>query len=360
MQLACLLLGGCFCFPGSNETSEQLPDKLPPPSNLLTHSTMDYDYMDVIYTDADGVKGKKRVPVQISDQELVRPDISQTWRDITLLNPIYYNEKKSRCQITLRMCLFQLLERVDALIRWAPGGEGYCTISVATAVGGGGKGRISRNITEEADFTRPINLISEFAGYGRELKEIKNGHFCKSLESITLPESVTTIGDTAFHCCTSLKSVTLPNSVKRIEMVAFHKCTSLVSITLPDSVKWIASFTFCRCSSLKSIKIPNSVMKIGRRAFSECSSLTSITLPNTLETIGVHAFSKCPSLTSINIPDSVKKIKDSAFSGCTSLESITLHPDTEVAENAFPPDVKIIRKRKLKEYTLKKAKKIKK
>jgi len=145
--------------------------------------------------------------------------------------------------------------------------------------------------------------------------------------SITIPDSVTTIGSSAFSGCTSLTSVTIPDSVTEIGYYAFYGCTSLTSVTIPDSVTTIGWYAFYGCTSLTSVTIPDSVTTIGEGVFRECTSLTSVTIPDSVTTIGSSAFYGCTSLTSVTIPDSVTTIEDYAFSGCTSLESVTI-PDS--------------------------------
>ena len=193
---------------------------------------------------------------------------------------------------------------------------------------------------------------------------------CKDLMSVTIPESVTSIGWYAFSSCSSLTSisvsennpnycsvdgilydkakttiiripkailgnVTIPNGVTRIERYAFWGCDSLTSITIPDSVTSIDDGAFS-CTSLTSITIPNSVTSIGSYVFQACTSLTSITIPDSVTSIGSYAFGNCSSLTSITIPNSVTSIGSYAFGDCGSLTSITI-PDsvTSIGEGAF-------------------------
>ncbi len=139
---------------------------------------------------------------------------------------------------------------------------------------------------------------------------------------IKFDNTITKIGHRAFYNCTSLTSVTIPNSVTSIGgESAFEDCELLTSVTIPDSVTEIGEWAFCRCSSLTSVTIPDSVTSIGSDAFGECTSLTTITIPNSVTSIGEAAFYACSSLTSVTIPDSVTSIGEVAFGECTSLKA---------------------------------------
>ena len=146
----------------------------------------------------------------------------------------------------------------------------------------------------------------------------------KTENNYSIPDSVTSIGNSAFSGCTSLTSVTIPNSVTEIHSCAFEGCTSLKTVTIPNGVTYIGSGTFRGCTSLTSITIPDSVTSIGGGAFEDCISLTNITIPNSVTYIYDDAFSDCTSLKSITIPDSVTYIGGETFRGCTSLTAINV------------------------------------
>ncbi|WP_294747291.1 leucine-rich repeat domain-containing protein [uncultured Prevotella sp.] len=156
------------------------------------------------------------------------------------------------------------------------------------------------------------------------------------LISITIPNSVTSIGENAFAFCSGLTSVTIPNSVTSIGKKAFYGCFGLTSVTIPNSITSIGSGVFQSCSGLTSIVIPNSVTSISEDAFYGCSGLTSITIPNSITSIGDYAFAHCSGLTSVSIPNSVTSIGRAAFQECFSLASISIpNSVTSIQESAF-------------------------
>ena len=160
--------------------------------------------------------------------------------------------------------------------------------------------------------------------------------FDKAIKSVSIPDSVTSIGEKAFWNCTSLASVVISDSVMSIGNGAFSDCTSLASVTIPDSVTSIGARAFYNCMSLASVNIPDSITSIGGSSFSRCTSLAGVTIPDSVTSIGDSSFSGCDSLASVNIPDSVTSIGDGAFSGCTSLASVVI-PDsvTSIGNSAF-------------------------
>ena len=177
---------------------------------------------------------------------------------------------------------------------------------------------------------------------------------CSSLTSIELPASLTSIDDDVFSGCNSLKeimvdsnnpaytsqdgilydenkkeliccpggktgNITILESVTRIGSSAFRECGSLTSIELPAGLTSIGSSAFRECGSLTSIKLPEGLTSIGEDAFWGCSSLTSIKLPEGLTSIEFGAFSGCSSLTEIKLPASITSIEYDSFDNCVGL-----------------------------------------
>ncbi|WP_318661633.1 leucine-rich repeat domain-containing protein [Treponema sp.] len=197
------------------------------------------------------------------------------------------------------------------------------------------------------------------------------GFVCgEKLCGITLPDTVTAIGNYAF-CCTAFTEIKIPSSVKTIGNSAFEESLNLTKInvdsnnknycdvdgvlfnkdktelvifpcgksglyTIPDFVKTIGSGAFTLCKNLTEITISDSVKTIEENAFGFCSNLEKVAIGKSVETIEVAAFRCCKKLTEITIPDSVKTIGSNAFSYCQNLEKVTMGKSIEtIGECSF-------------------------
>jgi hypothetical protein len=174
--------------------------------------------------------------------------------------------------------------------------------------------------------------------FGNSVINIGNGAFgnCPGLTSVTIPNSVINIGDAAFDSCSGLISVTIPNSVINLGNSAFNGCTGLTNAILGNSVINLGNYAFASCWRLTSMTIPNSVTNIGGEAFSHCTGLTNVILGNSVINLGNSAFQYCSGLTSVTIPNSVTNIGDQAFYDCTSLTNVILgNSVTNIGRSAF-------------------------
>jgi hypothetical protein len=145
--------------------------------------------------------------------------------------------------------------------------------------------------------------------------------YLSSVTSVTIPNSVTSIGDYAFSQCSRLGGVTISTNVTSIGTKAFRGA-GLTSVTIPKSVTSIGDYAFGDCTHLTSVAIPNSVTSLGGYMFAYDTSLTSANIPTTVTSIGTAAFYDCSKLNSVTIPNTVASIGYYAFRLCTNLHKV--------------------------------------
>jgi hypothetical protein len=179
-----------------------------------------------------------------------------------------------------------------------------------------------------------IDSTSAYIGFGKSSTSFRK--YITKVQGVYYPNTVTSIGSSAFQNCYALQSITIPDSVTSIGTNAFSSCYNLQSIMIPDGVTSIGSSAFLNCSALQSIMIPDGVTSIGGSAFQNCSALQSITIPSGVTSIGGTMFQNCSALQSIMIPSGVTSIGGSAFSDCSALQSITIPSSvTSIDGSAF-------------------------
>lgn len=208
-----------------------------------------------------------------------------------------------------------------------------------------------------SSLTGDVTLPDTLGGY--LVKAIDDNAFssCTKLTGITIPNSVTSIGEWAFYNCTELTEITIPNSVTNIGEYAFYACQKVASLTIGNHVETIGNWAFAHCDGLTDIYIPASVTSIGNAAFGICGNVESITVDasntvycvknnclikteskelvqgfnnstipadGSVTSICDNAFYQCGKLTTLTIPDSVTKIGENAFFDCTGLTDLTI------------------------------------
>ncbi len=142
-----------------------------------------------------------------------------------------------------------------------------------------------------------------------------------TLQSLNVLDSITySILRGTFSSNATLQSISLPNSVSCIGEGAFEYCASLTSITIPDSVTYIGESAFNGCRSLRTFVVPESVFAIRSCAFENCTSLLSMVIPDTVIYIEDSALAYCPSLKCISLPSALMYFGRSVFDGCDALE----------------------------------------
>lgn len=156
---------------------------------------------------------------------------------------------------------------------------------------------------------------------------VKNGILekCKDGSKIVnIPETVLTVGKSAFKECETLEEVNISSSTTSLRDEAFRGCKAIRTMHLPINIQHVGDSAFRDCVSMRELKIDNGNIEIGERAFENCRELTSVILPEDLTEIYGGVFNSCRALKTIHLPEELIIIGESAFAGCVSLEKIEI------------------------------------
>lgn len=181
------------------------------------------------------------------------------------------------------------------------------------------------------------------------------------LETVTIPDTLETIGQMAFGGCINLKEVNLPENIRLIDDGAFMNCRSLTSLNLPDSIYHISAGAFFGCVDIKQIRIPEGMSLLAdgvfgrtgiehivvpeniskvRCAFFECDKLISVDIQRGVRSLW-ESFAGCSALETVTIPDSLEIISQNTFAGCTELKEVTFYADQfEINEKPYVTSIK--------------------
>ena len=160
-----------------------------------------------------------------------------------------------------------------------------------------------------------------------------------TLRSITIPATITAMGDSAFYKCSTLAEVHISSieSWCNMNLTGYYSTPTyyarnlflndeeITELVVPDGVTEIKDFVFFNCDGFTTATIPNSVLTIGKCAFANCSNMTSVAIGESVTSIGSAAFEDCRSLVTARVPDSVVDLGGSVFSRCDGLTSVIRH-----------------------------------
>lgn len=142
----------------------------------------------------------------------------------------------------------------------------------------------------------------------------------QTLTSVTLPDSIEVIGESAFDSCEELTEINLPKELKRVEAYAFQSVPS--DFRLPEKLEYIGAYAFS-CTSITEIVFPETLKTVGESGFSSCAALTKVNMGK-VENMGTYAFESCAALTSVTLSVNMKNIPESLFDGAGALETLEL------------------------------------
>ena len=198
-------------------------------------------------------------------------------------------------------------------------------------------------ITRYSGSATSVQVPSTIGGYAVQVIGARAFQGNTVLESVELPDGLTTIYAYAFADCTNLTQINLSEGLTTIYAYAFENCTGITNIHLPDSITTMGYKVFGGCSNLESANYPvnwvNSPSGNGSNSyeygnvFSGCPKLTEMEIPEGVKVIAPHSFANLTTLTSVTLPSSLTEIGNHAFAGATGLTEVTIPENTQIIRN---------------------------
>ena len=183
------------------------------------------------------------------------------------------------------------------------------------------------NLTIEGSGAMTDYTEQNFAPWNEQREEI---------QSITISDGITSIGDLAFYHCTNLTTVNIPGTVEKIGDYSFAGCTNLVQLNLAEGLLSIGQSAFDGCESLNNVHLPGSLKTLQEKAFYRCSSLGGITIPYNTTDLGMNVFGYCYNLVYVRIDAPITVLPYWFFYGCSRLDELYLPKTLEsIQENAL-------------------------
>lgn len=185
------------------------------------------------------------------------------------------------------------------------------------------------------------------------ITEIEDEAFanCYSLNEIDVPSTLVKMGKSIFENCNSLRSVNVPEGVTIIPEGAFDGCSSLETVDWHEGITEIQAYAFRDCDTISEAGFPEGIKEIADHLFDDCDNLQTVYIPNGVKRIGKYAFNGCKSLSYVFVPDTVTEIGKYAFDDCESLNQISLPKDVSIHEDAFDEEVTTIKEKTFTDET---------
>lgn len=234
-------------------------------------------------------------------------------------------------------------QTVRQLHRYAEAGDYVITLTVTgNAQFNGGGGIYSYILNKDGESNAEFNQV-----YLNILKKIHIGSNmtfgdtysfgrCHSLQLITIPNSITNIGNASFYDCGSLRTIVLPNGMTTIDAVTFYYCYSLQKVLIPNGITNIGNNIFYYCYSLEVLSIPDSITQMGGGIFYYCRSLQTLIIPDSVTTTGTVICDNNHSLQNVRISNNMTQIASGSFSNCNGLQSVIIPASiSTINTNAF-------------------------